>query len=33
MVLDGNAAAVGKEDSMGNMRVLDEIRGMIGLGF
>jgi predicted dehydrogenase len=33
VVLDGNAPAVSREDSLGNMRVLDEMRRQIGLVF
>jgi predicted dehydrogenase len=33
MVLDGNPPAVSRDDSLGNMRVLDEMRRQIGLVF
>jgi len=33
MVLDGNPPAMSREDSLGNMRVLDEMRRQIGLAF
>jgi D-xylose 1-dehydrogenase (NADP+, D-xylono-1,5-lactone-forming) len=33
VVLDGNAPAVSQDDSLGNMRVLDEMRRQIGLVF
>ena len=33
VVLDGNPPAIGRDDSLGNMRVLDEMRRQIGLVF
>jgi predicted dehydrogenase len=32
-VLDGAAPAVSREDSLGNMRVLDELRRQVGVVF
>jgi hypothetical protein len=32
-ILDGRPPRIGREESLGNMQVLDEMRGQIGLKF